>query len=447
MVRFVDPSRRRAAVSRWIGGTLACVLASAAAAQPAPPSPAPSEPTTPPSETPTLIVEEPEEPPAVPSGVGPRSISVHGFVSQGAFISTANDYIGASSRGSLELFETSINFSSELSDRLRAGLQLFARDYGDTEDAAARVDWAFLDYRWRQWLGLRAGIIKMQFGLYNEYADIDAARLPILMPQGVYPYRNRDVLLSHRGLTLYGNHALGPAGEVEYSAWAGTLSIPRNALTLIGAELNSVDTKYVVGGRLFWSPPVDGLRLGVTAIQASIDFHLQLADATTAQLIMLGLVPPTYDGTVVISQRPARFAIASLEYANNDWLLAAEYGLAPKRQRSSLPTLIPTFETTSEQFYVMAAKRLSERFELGGYYSVKHVNVDDRLGRDKMQFAERHHAFQRDAAATVRIDINPYWLWKFEAHFIDGTADLIDAGKAGTERYWGMFLARTTVTF
>ena len=31
------------------------------------------------------------------------------------------------------------------------------------------MDWAFLDYQWRPWLGLRAGIIKMPFGLYNEY--------------------------------------------------------------------------------------------------------------------------------------------------------------------------------------------------------------------------------------------------------------------------------------
>jgi hypothetical protein len=465
VVRFVDPSRGDATVRRLMGGALSVVLATAAmlatagvpaaAAQPAPPTappeppapPTPPEPATTPPDTPAAIVGDPVDPPALPPGFELGAINVHGFVSQGAFVSTANDYIGTSSRGSLELFEASINFSSELSDRLRAGLQLFARDYGNTEDTSARVDWAFLDYRWRQWLGFRAGIIKMPYGLYNEYTDVDAARLPILMPQSVYPYRNRDVLLSHRGLTLYGSHALGSAGELEYSAWFGTLSIPRNALTLIGAELESVDTKYILGGRVFWSPPVDGLRIGVTAIQASIDFHLKLADASTAQLIMLGLVPPDYDGAVVISQRPAQFAIASLEYAKADWLVAAEYGWAPKRQRSSLPALIPTFEKTSEQFYVMAAKRLSPRFEIGGYYSVRHVDIDHRLGRDKMQFAERHHAFQRDASATVRIDINPYWLWKLEAHFIDGTADLIEAGRSGTERYWGMFLAKTTVTF
>lgn len=449
-----------------IGRLLVAVALSAAAispagAQPAEPEqpvePAPPEPPTP-TPTPTPPPPPPLPPPPVepdplapttarPAGVDLRSIQIHGFVSQGAFVSTSNDYIGASSRGSLELFEVGLNVSTEVADRLRAGVQLFARNYGDIQDTAPRLDWAFLDYSWRRWLGVRAGLIKMPFGLYNEYADIDSARVAILMPQSVYPYRNRDALLSHRGFTLYGTHDLGAGGELDYAVWGGTLTIPGNALTLIGAELDAVDTKYVAGGRLFWAPPIEGLRLGVTGIRASIDFQLTLAAATTEQLKMMGLVPLDYDGSLVISQRPTTFTIASVEYTRGNWLVAAEYGRASKRQRSSLPALLPTFEVTSEQFYGLVTRRLSERIELGGYYSVKHVDIDDRLGRDKMRFPVRHYAFQRDAAATVRIDINPYWLWKLEAHVIDGTADLFEAGKPGTDRYWGMFLAKTTVTF
>src|SRR4051812_47533602 len=113
---------------------------------------------------------------AADPALSPHDVQIHGFVSEGAFWSTSNDYIGASSDGSLKLFEGGINFSTEVSDRLRVGMQLFARDFGRLEDAP-RFDWAFLDYRWRTWLGLRAGIIKMPFGLYNESADVDAAHL------------------------------------------------------------------------------------------------------------------------------------------------------------------------------------------------------------------------------------------------------------------------------
>src|SRR5690606_23782908 len=112
-----------------------------------------------------------------------RRVQIHGFASEGAFISTANEYIGESSRGSLELFEAGINVSSEITDKLRAGVQLYARAFGQYRDLPPRLDWAFLDYRHERWLGLRAGVIKMPFGLYNEYADIDASRLPILLPQ------------------------------------------------------------------------------------------------------------------------------------------------------------------------------------------------------------------------------------------------------------------------
>src|SRR5689334_20913394 len=93
-------------------------------------------------------------------------IQIHGFVAEGAFVSTDNDYIGESSRGSLELFEAGLNVSTEVADRLRAGIQFYARDVGKFTDMTPRIDWAFLDYHWKPWLGIRAGVIKMPYGLY-----------------------------------------------------------------------------------------------------------------------------------------------------------------------------------------------------------------------------------------------------------------------------------------
>jgi hypothetical protein len=373
-------------------------------------------------------------------------IQIHGFASEGGFISTANDYIGDSSRGSLRLFEAGINVSSQLDERLRVGLQIFSRTQGDFRTEAPRLDWAYGDYRWQPWLGLRAGVIKMPFGLYNEYVDIDAARLPILLPESVYPLRNRDVLLSHRGFSLYGNHALRAGGELEYQAWLGTLAIPRNALDIRGATLDEVYTKYVTGGQVFWRPPLDGLRLGVTVLRTSIDFRLTLAPATTAALIMAGLVPPDFDGRLLVAQRPDTLLVGSVEYQRGDWLFAAEYSRWRKRQRSSLPVAVPTFEEDAERFYVMATYRLSPSFETGAYYSVNHLDVADRGGRGP-GFAEPFHAFQRDLSATLRFDVNDHWLWKLEGHFMDGTASLPPLANPQPERYWGLFLLRTTVTF
>jgi hypothetical protein len=410
------------------------------------PDPAATTPVTEPPTTPPAAPAPTAEPAAsAPTSAG-RTIDIHGFISEGAFWSSSNDYIGASSRGSVKLFEAGINVSTEVADRLRAGVQLFARDFGTLEDPP-RFDWAFLDYRLRGWLGLRAGIIKMPFGLYNEYTDIDSARLPILMPQSIYSFVNRDVLLSHRGFALYGNYALGSAGEIDYQVWLGTLSIPENALTLRGATLDSIDTKYVTGAQLFWQPPVEGLRVGGTFLRASIDFNLTLSDANIAALIMAGLVPPDYNGAFVVSQRPDTWVVGSAEYVRGSWLFAGEYSRAFKHQQSSIPALSPAFDEDSERFYALATYRTSPRFELGGYYSVHFLDVDDRGGRDSVKYAERFYAWQRDLAATVRFDVNDHWLWKLEGHFIDGAADLPIAANPKPDRFWGLVLLRTTATF
>lgn len=384
--------------------------------------------------------------PSVSSPSFLTKIQIHGFVSEGGYVSTANDYIGDSNKGSLKFFEAGINFSSELTDQLRVGLQLVSRSVGALSEEVPRLDWAVIDYHYRPWLGLRAGVIKMPFGLYNEYVAIDASRTSILLPQSVYPLRNRDALISHTGFALYGNLTLGQLGVIDYQAWLGKLNIPRSALDLTGARLDSVDTRYVVGGKLFWSPPVDGLRVGVSYLHTTVDFNLTIDQDGVEQLVAGGVVPADYDGKLKVSQHPTRFWIVSAEYAHDDWLFAAEYGRFFKHQRASLPQILPTFDEESERFYGMASYRAHPHVELGAYYSVTYADVDDRRGSGP-RFTRRYQAFQRDLSATLRLDVNQYWLWKLEGHFMDGAADLALGPNPDPRRYWGLFLLRTTVTF
>ncbi|HEV7557538.1 MAG TPA: hypothetical protein VGO00_18870, partial [Kofleriaceae bacterium] len=386
--------------------------------------------------------------PAVPAVVAPssHSIEIHGFVSEGGFWSTDNDYIGKSSRGSLELFEVGLNVSTEVADRLRVGVQLFARNDGAFDDLSPRVDWAFLDYQWKPWLGLRAGIIKMPFGLYNEYTDIDSARLPILMPQSIYSIRERDVLISHRGFSIYGNRELGSAGDLEYQAWLGALIIPENATTVSGATLDSIDDKYVAGVQAFWHPPVDGLRVGGTYVRTSIDFNLTFTPESIATLVMLGLEPPGYDGKVSVFEHPEQLVIGSVEYARGDWLLAAEYARAFTHTRTTIPALIPTSDTDAESFYAMAAYRLSERFETGLYYADGYADVHDRHGHDP-KYLQNYQAFQHDLTVSLRYDVNDHWLWKAEVHGIDGALGISTIDTPNPVQFWALFLVRTTVTF
>jgi hypothetical protein len=439
-----------------VAGVLVSIIGSAhaqpstegegSAAPPAPePSSAPEPAPAPLAPEPPVPVEAP--PPAADTAFHVPAFQVHGFVGEGGFVSTANNYIGASSRGSLALFEAGLNVSSELSDRLRVGMQLYGRDVGTFRDLPPRLDWAYLDYRWKDSLGLRAGIIKMPFGLYNEYADVDAARTSILMPQSVYPLRDRSALLAQTGFSVYGARRLGKgAGSLDYQAWLGTLDIPANALEINGATLDSIDTHYVTGAQLFWRTPVEGLRVGGSILRLSVDFDLTLSDANTAALIMAGVVPATYDGKLVISQRPVTLWVTSAEYTRDNWLFAAEYSQSYKHQQSTLPAVLPAFDEDAERFYALATHRIGP-LELGAYYSVLFADVHDRHGHNQMKFPQPYDAWQRDASLTIRYDVTDRWLWKVEGHFIDGVADLFLSDNPKPERYWGLVLVKTGVTF
>lgn len=398
---------------------------------------------------PAAPTDQPEAAPTVAQGSPWSSlpkVQIHGFVSEGGYVSTANDYIGDSDRGSLKFFEGGINFAAELTDQLRVGLQFVSRSVGVLSEEVPRLDWAVIDYRYRPFIGLRAGVIKMPFGLYNEYVAVDSARTAILMPQSVYPLRNRDVLISHTGFALYGSASLGPVGSLDYQAWLGKLSIPRSALDLTDADLDSVDARYVAGGQLFWRPPIEGLRVGGTYLRTSIDFNISLDDSLSSQLVMAGLVDANYDGKLLISQRPVTLWVASAEYTLDDWLFAAEYSRWQTKQQSSIDVPGLAFDDDKERFYGMVTRRLSSYFELGLYYSVSYQDIDNRRGSGA-SYAKPYMAWQKDLAGTLRLDVNEYWLWKLEAHFIDGVADLLPASNPDPTRYWGLFLLRTTVTF
>src|SRR5260370_34218163 len=79
-------------------------------------------------------------------------LQLHGFISQGFLVTTANDYLAHSSRGSFEFSEAGLNFTMPVSDRFTLGLQLFARKLGPIGDYKATFDWDYLDYHFRDWL-------------------------------------------------------------------------------------------------------------------------------------------------------------------------------------------------------------------------------------------------------------------------------------------------------
>lgn len=380
-------------------------------------------------------------------------MEIHGFVSQGFIASSGSNYLADSKRGSFEFSEVGINFSKQLTERMRVGVQLFTRDLGPLGNYRTRFDWFYLDYRFWDWLGVRAGRTKLPFGLYNESSDIDAARVPVLLPQSVYPVSNRDFLLSQTGSEVYGNLPLGEAGSLEYRLYGGTVFYDTADATAAGTNIK---VPYIFGGRLMWQAPLEGLQLGGSVQKLRIDADAALSSQQLADLKTAGVVAQDFNGPLRL-RIPALLGIASLEYSAHDLLFAAEYS----RWQVGLQSPVAAFsapDTVSERMYAAAAYHVAPWFTPGVYYSLMYANVDDRGGHEPPQgalpgsAASGHAAYQHDVAMTLRYDLNAFWIVKLEGHYMHGTAGLTSALNdnrllSSLPEDWVVALLKTTAYF
>ncbi|HXK20701.1 MAG TPA: hypothetical protein VNG33_22980 [Polyangiaceae bacterium] len=370
----------------------------------------------------------------------PSALQVHGFVSQGYIKSTSNNYLAPSARaqGSFDFTEVGINFTKPLTDKLRVGLQIFAHDLGPLGNYAPQLDWYYLDYRFFDWLGIRAGKTKLPWGLYNEYNDVDAGRVPILLPQSVYPVANREVLFAQTGVELYGDVPLDAAGSLEYRAYGGTIFINTADASV---QLKGFEVPYEFGGRVMWHPPLPGLQLGGSAQAVRLDFSY----APTAEQAMAyqaqGQLPADYNGTISI-KLPVQLFVASVEYQVERLTLAAELGRDYIKYTTNLLTPVP--KVVSEGYYLMASYQVKSWFTPGIYYSTLLPNTELPI--------QKRSTYQRDLAVTLRSDITPNWLVKLEGHYMHGTGGLrreLNDNKPldSLDKNWAVFLAKTTCYF
>ena len=356
------------------------------------------------------------------------SVTIHGFASQGFILTSGNDYLTVDSKhGSFQFSEIGINFTKKLTDKLSTGVQFFAQDLGPTGNYDVKADWFYLDYRFEDWFGLRAGRLKIPYGFYNETYDIDAARVPVLLPQSVYPLQTREILFAQTGFELYGFKRIGPLGALDYRLFAGTVFLDAATLTPPGAGYDiRFNVPYVAGGRVIWETPVEGLRVGGTLEAIHLD--------TTAY------VPDAKKTTLSIEDHSLA-SLVSAEYARDNFAVTAEYTRWQAKQTSADPA--NTFSSVSDRGYVMATYRVTPWLQDGIYYSLLYPDIHNRDGRENRQ---------HDVAMTMRFDVNRHWLFKVEGHYMEGTAGLTSPLRFGppitdAARTWGVFLLKTTAYF
>ncbi len=388
-------------------------------------------------------------------------VEIHGFLAQGFMQSSDNDFLARTNEGTFEFNEMGINFSTDLTDDLRIGMQFFARDLGDLGNDEIIVDWVFADYRYKSWLGVRIGKMKSPFGLYNESRDVDMLRTSIFLPQGVYNEGWRDSLAAIKGAGAYGSVPLGPMGYFSYNLQTGYVDvrpdggIGKFAMDQGDLSTNSVEVDNSYIAAVVWETPLEGLRFGASYSKVPMELDATTNDgpvwryrsitaalgstaaADAAIAAAGGSIDAVYTGGVQGSAADlvglnldfpidVNYYVYSAEYVWNDLTLAYEYSIDKVEYDLSMTDgteIVGETDLDVVGWYGSASYRFTELFELGLYYSEFYPDADDKSGSSMALLGYPTEAgHSRDWCLSTRFDINEYWVIKVEGHMIDGLA-------------------------
>mgnify|MGYP001057906787 CR=1 FL=1 len=376
-----------------------------------------------------------------------KGIDIRGFVSQGFLMTSDNNFFAQTEKGTTQFNEAAINFSADVSDKLRIGTQFLARDMGTIGNNEIILDWAVADYRLNDKLGLMAGQMKFVHGLYNDTRDVDMLRTFILLPQSVYNEAIRESSGSIQGVGLYGDIPLADMGSLNYDAQYGNINLSNNkgAARLLEdqwpfknsatetdplkrslgmtMDVDNIDVKKTYAGSLKWITNLEGLVFGVSSY--SYDFTSKCTtylDASTvtavgttlgsASLAGLGTGLDVFGTSLRVPDSKfdakAKVYTASVEFTWRNLVLAAEYmkttynlsitnelfGSTFSSSIDAKAVLVGGFERSgskvkfdefsSEGYYGSLAYRFTPWLEMGTYYSIYYPNKADKKGEDRV---------------------------------------------------------------
>jgi len=348
-----------------------------------------------------------------------REVEVHGFVSQGFVYTNTNNWLTMnSSQGSAAFTDFGFNMSTSVTDKLRVGAQLYDRNLGQLGQYHPSLDWAFADYRFKSWFGVRGGKVKTTLGLYTDTQDEDFLRVFALLPQGVYPTDLRDATIAHLGGDVYGDiflkHGLG---DLYYTAYAGHRSDSAYSgypyyFASFGAHIaNLGGLQY--GADLRWKTPLKGVLIGASRTN----------EDSSAK------------GTAINPFNPAAGLVPYSEFSKADWTnqFYGQYTVRRLRIDSEYRRYVrdqEIFNGNSESFadvrgwYISGAYRICKRLQIGSYYSRYTITnvVRGPLSAFYPSATDTslpgNHDY--DKVITGRVDLTRFWNAKIEGHFMNG---------------------------
>ena len=351
-----------------------------------------------------------------------RDAEIHGFASQGFVYTNTNNWLTMNTnQGSGAFTDFGLNVSTNVTDKLRVGAQLYDRNLGQLGQYHPSLDWAVVDYRFKSWFGIRGGKVKTTLGLYNDSQDLDFLRTFALLPQSVYPTDLRDATIAHLGGDVYGSLPLKHGlGELAYTAYAGHRSDSiYGGVAYLASQYKVYFSSYgglQYGGDLRWNTPLKGLLIGASRMNEDVTDEAKFINPLDPGA---GFVPESgrskADWT---NQFYGEYTVGKLR-------IDSEYRrFVHNEQDQSADIVLVEIYDDVRGWYVSGSYRVTKRLALGSYYS--RYSVTSVAGGLLAPYAPHqtdtslpaNHIY--DKVISARVDLKRYWNVKVEGHFMNG---------------------------
>jgi len=367
-------------------------------------------------------------------------LQVHGFLTQGAFYTTTNNYNGKSKRKvSFDQTEMGLNVSWQASERIDFSAQGLFRRAGDVDDGSIRLDYGLMNVNLfnnqNSQFGMRLGRIKNPAGLYNETRDMAFTTPSILLPQSIYLERSRSLFLSSDGGQIYGNYQIGN-GWLSLKANYGKAHNENNEIQklmfgpIASGELEPENPLFA--GQIIYNIESDKYIFAISYADVTLDYKPGLGD--------------------IFSSGSAKFApvIFSAQYNGEKISLTSEYYFSKNIFKNFGP-YYPDYSPITTNYYLQATYRLSNKWQTTLRYDVNYLNKDDRSGSQFERVGlPSHMGYTKDWMLGLRWDMTPSIMVRGEYHYINGTSWISAADnpdRIQTEQYWDMFALQLSYRF
>ncbi len=192
-------------------------------------------------------------------------LSVHGSATIAYGKSDRLPVTGITKDGTSDYQILALQFGYKISDKDRVVTQLLHRKIGSSPLNAVTPDvepvWAFYEHRFDNGLSLKAGRNPLPRGIFNEIRYIGTLLPLFRVGNAVYG----ETLEFVDGVVVRKPFDLGGNWKIDATVFGGGYDLKAQVPTSSGVSVVSTRNENTVGGQVWLSTPIDGVRVGAFA--------------------------------------------------------------------------------------------------------------------------------------------------------------------------------------